>query len=204
MRTYGPDLSTFESSCAIGPAHPAQAVTELPPPSFTAHPLAIASSPNSAPCVLEGLAKVCSQRVLEHIATNPSTPDSILSKLAEHHSSDVRVAVAENHSTPAESIWKLAKDEDPDVRYQLAENHHLPIQVLRFLSEDDNPYVACRAQRTITRVESAIGMDPEDLRAHRRAELKRRISEVRSLDDGTPMHVLNKLFNSLTRYARAI
>ncbi len=198
MNMTGPSQVTM-----MGPAQPAQAE----PGTYLNHaPVTIASSPNSSPSVLEGLARVCSTAVLEHIGVNPNTPPSILNMVASHPNIDVKVSVAENRNTPLETIWLLVKDDNPDVRYQLAENHQLPINILEALAEDDNPYVAYRAQKTISRVQSlkteavpaAIGW-----KTFRRMELCRRMEEIQRMEEQRPIAVINRLFTSIYRYARA-
>jgi hypothetical protein len=90
--------------------------------------------------------------VLEQLAVHPGTPATVLEQLAWHPVADVRASVAENANTPLESIFALAQDNDPHVRYQLAENHKLNVAVLNLLSNDEHPYVACRARRTLDRL----------------------------------------------------
>jgi hypothetical protein len=75
--------------------------------------------------------------VLEQLAVHPGTPATVLEQLAWHPVADVRASVAENA---------------PHVRYQLAENHKLNVAVLNLLSNDEHPYVACRARRTLDRL----------------------------------------------------
>ncbi len=198
MNMTGSDLSVN----LVYPAQPAQAVQEN---HFNHAPITIASSPNSSPSVLEGLARVCSTVVLEHIGVNPNTPPSILNMVASHPNIDVKVSVAENRNTPLETLWTLVTDENPDVRYQLAENHQLPMSILEALTDDDNPYVACRAQKTISRVQ-AIKPAPSvvNWKTFRRMELCRRMEEIRQAEESRPIAVVNRLFTSLYRYARAI
>jgi hypothetical protein len=186
---------------SVYPAQPAQALQG----NYNA-PVTIASSPNSSPSVLEGLARVCSTAVLEHIGVNPNTPPSILNMVASHPNIDVKVSVAENRNTPLETLWILVIDENPDVRYQLAENHQLPMNILKALSEDDNPYVACRAQRTISRVQAIkpVAAASVNWKTFRRMELCRRMDEIRQAEESRPIAVVNRLFTSLYRYARAI
>jgi hypothetical protein len=93
--------------------------------------------------------------VLERLATDHRTPGEILAKLAQHPDPDLRSALSDNKSTPAATVWALANDTDPNVRYQLAENPHLPIELLMTLRDDDHPYVACRAARTISRLQAS-------------------------------------------------
>jgi hypothetical protein len=94
-----------------------------------------------------------SMAVLERIATDHRTPGDVLDRLAQHPNPDLRSSLSDNKSTPSATIWALAKDADPNVRYQLAENPHLPIELLMALRDDDHPYVACRAERTISRLQ---------------------------------------------------
>jgi hypothetical protein len=93
--------------------------------------------------------------VLERLATDHRTPADVLDKLAQHPDPDLRSSLSDNKSTPAATVWALAKDADPNVRYQLAENPHLPIELLMTLRDDDHPYVACRAARTISRLQAS-------------------------------------------------
>jgi hypothetical protein len=94
------------------------------------------------------------RHVLEGISTDPTIPSVVLEQLARHPNADVRAAVSDNRSTPEHVLQMLASDSDPNVRYQLAENPHLPMWVLQGLAEDDHPYVACRAERTLFRVQA--------------------------------------------------
>jgi hypothetical protein len=93
--------------------------------------------------------------VLERLATDHRTPSDLLARLAQHPDPDLRGALSDNKSTPVHTVWALAKDTDPNVRYQLAENPHLPIELLMTLRDDDHPYVACRAARTISRLQAS-------------------------------------------------
>jgi hypothetical protein len=203
MQISGPELFSV-GQFAISPVQPAPAVSDaLMNLQHSAH--IIASDPNTAPSILEGLARVCNPTVLEHIATNANTPPAILETLVAHPEPNVRAALAENKSTPFSCLWRLAHDEDADVRFQLAENHNLPKQVLSALAEDDNPYVACRAQKTLERISSEPALETsQDWKAFRRAQLNKRIAHIRDLEEGTPMAMLGKMFSNLTRYARAI
>jgi len=167
---------------------------------------AVAISQNTPRYVIQGQALDCEPVVLEHIATNPSTPAAVLEHLVTHAQPEIRSALAENSNTPVHCIWLLVKDENPDVRYALAENHHLPDNVLAALAEDDNPYVADRAQRTITRLESER-LQPEtddDWRYFRRAQISRRMDQIREISTGTPINALSKLVKRIYRCARAI
>jgi hypothetical protein len=91
---------------------------------------------------------------LARIASDWRTPAEILARLSQHPNADLRSSVSDNRSTPTEVIWALAKDSDPNVRYQLAENPHLPLDLLVALRDDEHPYVACRAGRTISRLQA--------------------------------------------------
>jgi hypothetical protein len=139
-------------------------------------------------CVIQGFELGANASILESIATNPNTPCSILRQLVAHSEPDVRAVLADNKSTPLDAIYVLIHDENPDVRYQLAENHNLPIELLQHLAEDENPYVACRAQRTIRRIESENNSNRIGWSAFRRAQ---------------SMKLLRRLCRSLTSYARA-
>jgi hypothetical protein len=76
------------------------------------------------------------------------------SRLVRPQSLEVRSDLADNRDTPLDCLYVLATDYDPTLRYQLAENHQAPLEVLQFLTSDENPYVACRAQKTIDRLQS--------------------------------------------------
>jgi hypothetical protein len=93
--------------------------------------------------------------VLERLATDHRTPTDVLARLAQHPDADLRSSLSDNKSTPKATVWALAQDSDPNVRYQLAENPHLPIELLMTLRDDDHPYVACRAARTISRLQAS-------------------------------------------------
>jgi hypothetical protein len=169
--------------------------------------IAFATSPKTPCNVLEGLAEVSDKVVLEHLATNPSTPMAVLEQLVTHAEPDVRAAIAENKNTPMACIWMLVKDQDPDVRFALAENHQLCREILSVLAEDENPFVACRAQRTLARVDSEIRARlaaEEDWRNFRQQQLSKRMAQIEELSSGTPLSTLNRLMSSLRRYARAI
>lgn len=120
------------------------------------HPirLAMAVNPNTPAPVLHQIASCGVTSILERVAENPRAHHSTLSALATHSHPDVRAAVAENSNAPLAVIKLLAADEHPDVRYRLAENHNSPAEILQLLAEDHNPYVACRAQRTLVRLQS--------------------------------------------------
>jgi hypothetical protein len=165
----------------------------------------IASNPNTAPSILEGLARVQNSSVLEHVATNPNTPVNVLELLLASSVSDVRAALAENKNTPFSILWRLVQDEDPDVRYQLAENHNIPQQILRALTEDDNPFVASRAQQTIERLQrEPLPETEKQWQEFRRAQLNKRIAQIRDLESGTPVSFVARMFGNIARYARAI
>ncbi len=117
---------------------------------------------------LEALKKLefaldASTKVLESIAINPNTPTCVLRKLASHCEPDLRATLAENKNTPADCILELMHDESPEVRYQLAENHQLALELLEILANDENPFVACRARKTIDRVQQEVDRPPEPL-----------------------------------------
>jgi hypothetical protein len=156
-------------------------------------------------CLLQGFELGANSTVLETLATNANTPVSILRKLAYHSEPDIRAALVENRSTPLETIYQLANDQDPDVRYQLAENHHLPIDMLQHLSEDDNPYVACRAQRTIARLEQINSAKRIGWSAFRRTNAKNCGNGVNELSQSGNSVVLfvSRLCDCISRYARA-
>lgn len=164
----------------------------------------IASDPNTSAGVLEALARVCSSVVLECIAVNPSTTSAILEVISRHPEPTVRASLADNKNAPLSCLLRLATDEDLDVRFQLAESHHLPIEVLKVLSEDENPYVSWRAERTLDRVLQCQETAMVTWREYRKAELDKRMTEIRSLSEGTPFTFLTKLLSSIYRHARAM
>lgn len=156
----------------------------------------IATNPTTSPFVLEQLADECSSiSTLEHIAANQNTPGRLLAKLARHSNAHVRSAVAENRNTPIDCLMTLAMDEDPDVRFELAENHHLPVSILKTLAQDDNPYVACRAEKTLTRLsEEAENFARSTWKVFRMRQLEKRMNEIES---GNLFHTVNRFFNNL-------
>lgn len=116
--------------------------------------LAMAVNPNTPAPVLHQLAQSGIHHILERVAENPRANHATLTLLSQHRHHDVRAAVAKNANTPLEILRTLAADENPDVRYRLAENHYTPTEILYSLVEDHNPYVACRAQKTLTRLQT--------------------------------------------------
>jgi hypothetical protein len=204
MQISGPDLMPI-GSLSIGCTQPTQIVCSESLAQLKHNAHMIASNPNTAPSILEGLARVCNSSVLEHVATNPNTPAHILEMLLESPVSEVRAALAENMNTPFHCLWRLVQDEDPDVRYQLAENHNLSHQVLCALTEDDNPYVASRAQQTLERLRrEPVPETAKEWQDFRRAQLNKRIAQMRDLENGTPLSFFSKMFGNIARYARAI
>ncbi len=95
-------------------------------------------------------------RLLEMLASDPCIPVEFLEELGRHANPEVRGTIGDNRNAPASLLLELAGDENPDVRYQLAENPHISVELLRLLAEDDNPYVACRAQKTISRLQAEV------------------------------------------------
>lgn len=155
----------------------------------------------------QGFALDASPLMLESIAINPNTPSSVLRKLAFHTEPDIRAAVAENCSTPTDALIQLVRDENPDVRYQLAENHHLPMNLLQELAQDDNPYVACRAQRTVRRIEEATiakSAISTGRRLLKRNQAIKGLHQQWSAGGKSPVELIRKLCSTLTRYARAV
>jgi hypothetical protein len=116
----------------------------------------LSTNPNTHPLLLDSLASTCSAEIALRIAMHTRALKATLAKLAKHDSHEVRCAVGEHEQTPVEILWKLAQDEHPDVRFSLAENHNIPMEILKVLQSDENPYVACRAQQTITRLQSEV------------------------------------------------
>lgn len=98
-------------------------------------------------------------RVSEHENTSPS----ILELLVKHSDPDIRCAVAVHPNTPFSSLKEMASDPDPTVRYQLAECIHIDPQILAVLCEDENPYVACRAYKTLVRLEEEESLNNKQL-----------------------------------------
>jgi hypothetical protein len=102
--------------------------------------------------LLYRLCKHTDVRVRLHLAENRHTPAGLLLALSCDPNAAVRLAVAENAGAHHYLLERAIEDCSVDVRYGLAENHNLPAHLLRRLAEDDNPYVACRAERTLTRL----------------------------------------------------
>lgn len=102
--------------------------------------------------LLYRLCKHADVRVRLHLAENSHTPIGLLVALSGDSNAEVRLAVAENASAHQYLLERAVEDCSVDVRYGLAENHHLPSHLLRRLCEDENPYVACRAERTLSRL----------------------------------------------------
>lgn len=88
------------------------------------------------------------------ISSNILTPAYVLRRLALSPNPELKIAVAEHLNTPTEVLLLLAEDDSPDVRYAIAENHNIAREVLDKLCTDANPYVASRAERTVSRLES--------------------------------------------------
>lgn len=166
----------------------------------------IATSSKTAPDVLEALSRTASPMILELIAGNANCAPSLLNKLAKHPSAQVRIAAAENHHTSLETLWQLVKDEDADVRFGLAENHRIPEPILNALSEDENPYVACRARKTIERVEAVRDVTAESAswKQFRASETRRRLMHLVEETGNNPMTQVGRFFSNLYNYARAI
>ena len=114
----------------------------------------MAMNPNTPATVLHELAENGAPALLERIAEHPRAHPGTLTRLANHSTPEVRAAVGDNPNTPIEVLWQLAADESPDVRFSLAENPHTDYEILRHLFADDNPYVAYRAQKTLSRLQS--------------------------------------------------
>jgi hypothetical protein len=107
-----------------------------------------------------------SARLVRQEAESTRTPAEILRCLVFHEDPDVRVAVAENPNTPLEALLVLLKDDHVDVRYMLAENHNLESELLEKLVDDENPYVACRARKTLERLNRCVVLSaPFNLKA---------------------------------------
>ena len=123
-------------------------------PELNAIHLVMAANPNTPAPILHELAWSSHTGVLERVAEHPRAHPATLSLLARHEHADVRAAVAENICIPPDLLMELAADDHPDVRYRIAENHNTPPAILQKLYDDDNPYVACRAQKTLARLES--------------------------------------------------
>ncbi len=166
----------------------------------------IATSSKTAPDVLEALSRTASPVILELIAGNNNCPASLLKRLTKHSSAQVRLAAAENSNINMESLLQLITDEDADVRYGLAENHRLPEVVLKALSEDGNPYVACRAAKTLERVEAnrTVAVESESWKQFRASETRKRLMQLVEESGQNPMTQVNRFFSNLCNYARAI
>ncbi len=131
---------------------------EAVPEEFHQIRVTMAVNPNTPAPVLHRLARSLHPIVPERVAENPRAHPATLESLAQHPHADVRAAVADNSNTPYHVMQRLASDESPDVRFRLAENHNLPEDILLLLSQDHNPYVACRAQRTLQRMQLQGGI----------------------------------------------
>lgn len=166
----------------------------------------IATSSKTAPDVLEALSRTASPMILELIAGNGNCPASLLKRLCKHSSAQVRLAAAENSNTSMETLWQLINDEDADVRFGLAENHRMPELILRALSADDNPYVACRAAKTLERVEAnrSVLVETESWKQFRASETRKRLMQLVEETGQSPMTQVNRFFSNLYNYARAI
>ena len=144
-----------------------------------------------------------STKVLESIAINPNSPTCVLRKLASHSEPDLRATLAENKNTPADCIFDLMHDENPEVRYQLAENHQLALEFLEILTNDENPFVACRARKTICRVEQEIASRQNRWYAFRTIQTRKGLNDL-SNNAATPVELLRKLCSRITRSTRAV
>ena len=166
----------------------------------------IATSAKTTPDVLEALSRTASPMILELIAGNGNCPPSLLKRLASHQSAQVRLAAAENSNTNLETLWQLVSDTDADVRFGLAENHRMPEIVLRALSEDENPYVACRAGKTLERVEAnrSVVAESQSWKQFRASETRKRLMQLVEETGQSPMTQVNRFFSNLYNYARAI
>jgi hypothetical protein len=166
----------------------------------------IATSSKTTPDVLEALSRTASPLILELIAGNANCAPSLLKKLAKHPSAQVRLAASENSYTSLETLWQLVNDEDADVRFGMAENHRMPELILKALCEDGNPYVACRASKTIERVEASrcVAAQSESWKQFRASETRKRLLQLVEATGQSPMTHVNRFFSNLYNYARAI
>jgi hypothetical protein len=166
----------------------------------------IATSSKTAPDVLEALSRTASPIILELIAGNGNCPASLLKRLCKHSSAQVRLAAAENSNTNIETLWQLVNDDDLDVRFGLAENHRIPELILRALSEDENPYVACRAAKTLERIEAnrSVVVETESWKQFRASETRKRLMQLVEETGQSPITQVNRFFSNLYNYARAI
>ena len=166
----------------------------------------IATSAKTAPDVLEALSRTANPMILELIAGNANCPASLLKRLTKHSSAQVRLAAAENNNTNIETLWQLINDEDADVRFGLAENHRMPEMLLKALSVDDNPYVACRATKTLERVEAnrSVAAESESWKQFRACETRKRLMQLVEETGQSPITQVNRFFSNLYNYARAI
>lgn len=166
----------------------------------------IATSAKTAPDVLEALSRTANPMILELIAGNSNCPASLLKRLTKHSSAQVRLAAAENSNSNLETLWQLVNDEDADVRFGLAENHRMPELILKALSEDDNPYVACRAAKTLERVETnrSVAGESKSWKKFRASETRKRLMQLVEETGQSPITQVNRFFSNLYNYARAI
>src|SRR5579885_3145973 len=91
-------------------------------------------------------------RIRAYVASNPNTPAPVLHHLAKTGTPQILERIAENPRAHQATLTGLADHPHPDVRARVAENHNTPLEVLQSLCEDPNPYVACRSQRTLSRL----------------------------------------------------
>lgn len=203
MNTFGMECATTfipSTGCASQKFIPMQQKDEIVSDRI------IATSAKTTPDVLEALSRTACPMILELIAGNGNCPPSLLRKLAKHQSAQVRLAAAENSNTNLETLWQLVNDEDADVRFGLAENHRLPEPILRALSEDDNPYVACRAEKTLERIEAnrSVANETESWKQFRASQTRKRLMQLVEETGQSPMTQVNRFFYNLYNYARAI
>lgn len=113
----------------------------------------LANAPTTSAEVLEILSHRDVVSVVEAVAANRSTAQDTMAWLLKHPDKKVRIGLIDNPNLPYSMQRRLVFDPDADVRYALAENHNVVRQVIEALLNDENPFVACRAQKTLARLD---------------------------------------------------
>jgi hypothetical protein len=110
---------------------------------------ALARSEETAPYLLEYMAKDRNTEIRANVASNPNTPSSALLMLVTDTSSRVRGGVARNENTPPSALSSLANDEDESVRASLASGKNTPPHVVIALLDDQLRFVRMSAAENI-------------------------------------------------------
>jgi hypothetical protein len=114
--------------------------------------LAVASSLNTPPEILQQLAQDQNTKIKHKIALNPKTPPETLQVLAQDENEFVRSYVVVNPNTPLKILRQLAQDKNPRVRYYIAINLKTPLEILQQLSQDQDEDVRKIANYTLERL----------------------------------------------------